>query len=129
MYLRSLKASLRSVKRVGHHVHCLIVQGATMTFSSCYSIAGQRDSFDQKDSNSGTASLQLRRVRLKCKSIFTSVYRPMAGLNPMASHFGVGEFTTRFRLPILVVGLNRMCTGGYDLDFDPWTCELIRSGQ
>ena len=27
------------------------------------------------------------------------------GSKPMRSHFGIGEFTTRFRLPILVVGL------------------------
>ena len=40
-------------------------------------------------------------------------------------HFGVGEFTTHFRLPILVVGLNRMFTWGYGiLDFDPWSVGL-----
>ena len=29
----------------------------------------------------------------------------------LGAHFGIGEFTTHFRLPILVVGLNRMFTG------------------
>ena len=30
----------------------------------------------------------------------------------LGSHFGVSEFTTHFRFPLLVVGLNRMFTGG-----------------
>ena len=36
-------------------------------------------------------------------------------------HSGVGEFTTHFRLPILVVGLVDV-HWGYDLAFVPWPC-------
>ena len=37
---------------------------------------------------------------------------PGHGSKPMGSHFGIGQFTTHFRLPIFVVGLNRIFTGG-----------------
>ena len=37
-------------------------------------------------------------------------------------YFGIGEFTTHFRT--YFSGWIGMFTGGYDLDFDPWPCDL-----
>ena len=36
----------------------------------------------------------------------------VGGSEPLGSHVGVGEFTTHFGLPILVVGLGDVKTGG-----------------
>ena len=41
---------------------------------------------------------------------------------------GSGEFTTRFRLPILL-GIESDVHWGYDLAFDPWPCHSIIGAQ
>ena len=44
----------------------------------------------------------------------------------LGSHFGIGEVTTHFRLPILVLGLVDV-HWGYDLDFDPWPFNVFNT--
>ena len=62
-------------------------------------------------------------VRIVRWRFFVQTTRHGCGSKPMGPFWLVGEFTAHFRLPILVVGLNRMFTGGYGIGFWPMaTC-------
>ena len=64
---------------------------------------GARPSQAQGAATAGTRPGEAKRLGGKMAVVVKAV---------LGSHFGVGEFTTQFRLPIVMVGLNRMFTGG-----------------